>query len=58
MNNNSMIKLYIKHLIIPLETLIKSPNFFINTPKEKQQIINQLLLSYYQQIETIMNEKN
>lgn len=58
MNNDSIIKLYIKHLIIPLETLIKSPDFLINYSKEKQQAINQLLLTYYQEIETLMENKN
>ncbi len=58
MNNNSMIKLYIKYIITPLEAIIKYPNFFINCPKEKQQTINQLLLTYYQEIEALMKDKN
>lgn len=58
MNNNSIIILYIKYLIIPLETLIKSPGFLMNYSKEKQQTINQLLLTYYQEIETLIKDTN
>ncbi len=57
-NNNSIIKLYLKHLIIPLEALTKSPDFLINCPKEKQHAINQLLLTYYQELELLMKDKN
>ncbi len=58
MNNDSIIKLYIKYLIIPLETIIRSPSFLTNYSEEKQQTINQLLLNYYQEIEALMKDKN
>ena len=58
MNNDSIIKLYIKHLIIPLETIIKSPDFLINCSQEEQQTINELLLTYYREIETLMKDSN
>lgn len=57
MNDNSITLLYIEHLIKPLETIIKSPDFVTKYSLEEQQKINQLLLHQYQELEQLMKEE-
>lgn len=55
--NNHIIELYLKHIIKPLETIIKKPDFINNDSKKEQQTINKLLLYHYRELESIMKDK-
>lgn len=56
MNNDSIALLYIKHLIEPLEKLIKNPDFNKNYSSQEKKTINQFLLKQYRNLETILEE--
>lgn len=53
----TIILLYIRHLIQPLEQLIKNPNFVKKYSKQEQKKWDQLLLHQYKEIEAILKEK-
>ena len=57
MNNNSITLLYIKHLITPLEKIIRNPEFTTKYKLQEQQKIDQLLLHKYQELEHIIKEE-
>ena len=55
MTNNAIALLYIKHLIEPVEELIKNTNFNRNYSKEENEKINQFLLKQYRNLEAILD---
>ena len=55
--NNHIIELYLKHIINPLETIIKKPDFINKNSKEEQQTIDKLLLHHYRELESMMKDK-
>lgn len=56
MKIDQIARLYINHLIRPLEQMIKSPNFMFQYSIEDQKAISQFLLQQYHNLEILMNE--
>ncbi len=54
--NQKIAQLYIKHIIKPLEKIVKNPNFETQYSKQDQQYINKFLLQQYQNLENLIEK--